>query len=230
MCKIVEMSNEEPVVSHRLIAESTDNKEKSILDIITRYKEHFEEFGCILFSDLKSLNKNDDSRGRPAKTYYLNEQQATFLMTLLRNNEKVVEFKLKLVKEFYEMRKKIQEFEIIKQTKELPPNRENLLEMFKPDFKETFERAVGKQRSKAIYKRIESESYHDKTYDYKTGFSKRWVIRGEKLYVQGAVEKGIFRRYSTGLNATDENIKWIDEGNNALDLFCEIHNKKINDQ
>ncbi len=43
-----------------------------------------------------------------AKTYFLNEPQATLLLTFLRNNEIVVEFKVDLVKVFYEMRMKLQ--------------------------------------------------------------------------------------------------------------------------
>ncbi len=43
-------------------------------------------------------------RGRPTKVYYLNEQQATLLMTFLDNSEIVVKFKVELVKQFYHMR------------------------------------------------------------------------------------------------------------------------------
>ena len=48
--------------------------------------------------------------GRPIVTYYLNEQQATFLMTLLRNNKVVVEFKKQLVKAFFIMKQQNQNF------------------------------------------------------------------------------------------------------------------------
>ena len=43
-------------------------------------------------------------RGRPTKVAFLNEQQATFLITLLRNNEIVLDFKSELVDWFYKMR------------------------------------------------------------------------------------------------------------------------------
>lgn len=45
--------------------------------------------------------------------YYLNEEQATFVVTLLRNSKVVVKFKKELVRQFYTMRK----FLIEKQTK-----------------------------------------------------------------------------------------------------------------
>jgi hypothetical protein len=55
------------------------------------------------FNDLKSLNS-----GRPQRTYFLNEAQATLLMTYLRNNEIVRKFKIRLVKEFFRMRETLQ--------------------------------------------------------------------------------------------------------------------------
>jgi hypothetical protein len=93
----------EPRVSHQIIAEHTQNKPKSILDLITRNSSDFEEFGELKFNDLKSLNG-----GRPQRTYFLSEQQATLLMTYLRNSEIVKNFKKRLVKEFFEMRKQLQ--------------------------------------------------------------------------------------------------------------------------
>jgi len=42
------------------------------------------------------------------KIYKLNEEQATFLITLMRNTPKVVLFKKNLVKQFYNMRQQLQ--------------------------------------------------------------------------------------------------------------------------
>lgn len=39
------------------------------------------------------------------KIYFLNEEQATFIITLLRNSKVVVKFKKELVRQFYSMRK-----------------------------------------------------------------------------------------------------------------------------
>lgn len=47
--------------------------------------------------------------GQKQKIYLLNEPQASYLITLLENNEVVRRFKLELVKEFYRMRKFILE-------------------------------------------------------------------------------------------------------------------------
>lgn len=106
MSTLVEKIENEFRVSHRVVAEQTDNQEKSILDLITRNENHFKEFGVLRFKIAKTTN-TDLGNGRPSKTYYLNEQQATFLMTLLRNSPKVVVFKKALVKAFYELKQKI---------------------------------------------------------------------------------------------------------------------------
>jgi phage regulator Rha-like protein len=103
--KIVDIVDGEPRVSHRLIADSTDNQVKAISQMIGKYKADIEAFGKTPFkmeADSERKLKNPDAK--PIKTYYLNEQQATFLMTLLRNNPKVVEFKKALVKAFFKLK------------------------------------------------------------------------------------------------------------------------------
>lgn len=90
-----------------VIAEGTDNQHESVIRIIQKNLERFERWGKIRFSDLKSGNKNGDFRGRPTKIAELNEQQATFLVTLLRNNDIVLDFKAELVDQFYKMRELI---------------------------------------------------------------------------------------------------------------------------
>ncbi|MDX9744224.1 MAG: Rha family transcriptional regulator [Arcobacteraceae bacterium] len=106
MNALIEKIENEFRVSHRVVAEQTDNQEKSILDLVTRNENHFKDFGVLRFKIAKTTN-TDLGNGRPSKTYYLNEQQATFLMTLLRNSPKVVIFKKALVKAFYELKEKV---------------------------------------------------------------------------------------------------------------------------
>jgi len=104
MKDLVFLKSNQPVTTSLIIADGTGNEHKSIIRLINEHKAHFERWGKIYFSDFKSLNKNDDLRGRPTKVAYLNEQQATFLITLLRNNDVVLEFKSELVDRFYKMR------------------------------------------------------------------------------------------------------------------------------
>lgn len=116
MNDLVFLKRNQPVTTSLIIAERTENQHKSVIQLIDDHKTHFERWGQIYFSDLKTTNKfignpNDnkqslsrDNRGRPTKVAFLNEPQATFLITLLRNNDVVLNFKEKLVDEFYQMR------------------------------------------------------------------------------------------------------------------------------
>ena len=101
MTDLVFLKSKQPVTTSLIIAEGTSNQHESIMRLIKEHKEHFERWGRIYFSDLKSENP---CGGRPAKIGYLNEQQATFLITLLRNNEVVLNFNSELVDRFYKMR------------------------------------------------------------------------------------------------------------------------------
>lgn len=106
MQNLIQVIDNEPRVSHRDVAEYTDNQQKNIVELIAKYRVEFEEFGVVPFKtegvSEEKLKENPDAK--PTKTYYLNEPQATFLMTLLRNKPKVVEFKKALVKAFYELK------------------------------------------------------------------------------------------------------------------------------
>ena len=48
--------------------------------------------------------------GQNTKDYILNEQQATLLITFLKNTEQVANFKTNLVKAFFKMREELSKF------------------------------------------------------------------------------------------------------------------------
>lgn len=110
MYELVEVRENDIFTTSRIIADGTNNKHNSVTAIIQKYEEDFKEFGSIRFVDLKSKNPQG---GRPEKVYYLNEEQATLLITYFRNNEVVRKFKKNLVQQFYKMRR----FLIEKQSK-----------------------------------------------------------------------------------------------------------------
>lgn len=86
-----------------VIAQETGNRHINVKELIVDYQNEFKQLGT--FSVL-----NRESRGgRPEQYYELNEPQASFLLTLMRNSTKVVAFKLALVKEFYRMRQALME-------------------------------------------------------------------------------------------------------------------------
>ena len=106
MNDLVFLKKDDVFTDSLVIAEQTDNQHTSVTRLIRKHKHVFESMGEIRFMDFKSKNPKG---GRPSKVYMLNEQQATFLITMLDNNAKVVEFKADLVKEFYKMRTFIME-------------------------------------------------------------------------------------------------------------------------
>ncbi len=103
MNELVVLKNNDIFTDSLVIAEGTDNEHHAIQQLLNKYKEDFEDFGKILFTHLKCVNKTE-TRGRKQKIYLLNEQQATLLMTYLKNTEVVRKFKKELVKQFYQMR------------------------------------------------------------------------------------------------------------------------------
>lgn len=96
MSNIVSITNGEPVTSSLAIAEGVGNSHKTVIQLIRGNISDLEEFGTLAFEMRKS-------EGRPTEFALLNEQQATLLMTYMRNNDVVRAFKKRLVKAFYEL-------------------------------------------------------------------------------------------------------------------------------
>lgn len=93
---------EEPYTTDEVIAKYSENNLKSVKNLIRDNKADLEEFGILPFEKVK-LN----GRGRPKKTYLLNEEQATLLITYLDNTEPVRRFKKALVRQFYDMKNEL---------------------------------------------------------------------------------------------------------------------------
>ena len=97
----------EPYTTSEIIAECAEVQHHTITRLIRENKADFEELGILGFKIHKL-----DTRGQPKKFYILNEQQATLLITYLKNTETVRQFKLNLVKAFFEMREELSKFRL----------------------------------------------------------------------------------------------------------------------
>lgn len=106
MSSIILVRDEIPCVSHRDIAENTANEEKSIRRLINENQADFTEFGQLRF-EIATVS-NSVGAINEQKTYYLNEAQATLLLTYLRNSEIVRAFKKELVRQFFAMRETLE--------------------------------------------------------------------------------------------------------------------------
>lgn len=94
----------EPYTTSAIIAECAGIKHHAIQEHIRKQIARLEQFGKVSFK-MRPLQS-----GQQAKDYILNEQQATLLITFLKNTEQVANFKTNLVKAFFEMREELSNF------------------------------------------------------------------------------------------------------------------------
>lgn len=111
----------EPYTTSAIIAECAEVKHDTVQSLIRNHQEDFESYGIIGF-EIRKL----DGRGRPMKIYRLNEQQATLLITYLKNTAPVRKFKMNLVKAFFEMRDELSKRYLQRELKK--PKRKSLTE------------------------------------------------------------------------------------------------------
>lgn len=96
----------EPYTTSEGIAEAAGVKRRSVTHLIQQHKADFQEFGRVRFE----ITPLQTAGGiQKVTVYHLNEQQATLLMTYLKNTEQVRTFKKELVRQFYAMRDFIRE-------------------------------------------------------------------------------------------------------------------------
>ncbi|WP_052056031.1 Rha family transcriptional regulator [Myxosarcina sp. GI1] len=105
---LVQNKNHILVIDSRLIAESLEIKHKNFLATIDKYQDRIESFfGAIAFETREFKTKQGNRSSE--RCAWLTEDQATFLMTLSRNSERVVQCKLELVKAFSQAKQIIKE-------------------------------------------------------------------------------------------------------------------------
>lgn len=92
----IERNGTDLVVSSENVARGSDVEHRAVLQLIAKHEAKLERFGTLAFEMRKS-------GGMPTRVALLNEQQATLLMTFMRNTDRVVDFKVALVKGFYEL-------------------------------------------------------------------------------------------------------------------------------
>lgn len=94
-------NTQEPFTTSDVIAEMTGNSYRSVQRIIEKQQARLERFGRVRF-EITPLQTKGGIQNK--KIYHLNEQQATLLMTFLKNTDVVADFKTELVRQFYAMR------------------------------------------------------------------------------------------------------------------------------
>mgnify|MGYP004539368545 CR=1 FL=1 len=104
-------NTEEPFTTSEVIAECAGVKRDTVQKLIQRHEKDLREFGRVGF-EIRTLQTRGGQQ--MAKVYHLNEQQATLLLTFLRNTPVVIEFKKELVRQFFAMRKELMNIRTVK--------------------------------------------------------------------------------------------------------------------
>ena len=104
-------NTQEPFTTSEVIAECAGVKRHAIQVLIQQHEKDFQEFGKVSF-EMRPLAGS--KTGQMVNVYHLNEQQATLLMTYLRNTEVVRAFKKELVQQFYAMREELLNIKAVK--------------------------------------------------------------------------------------------------------------------
>jgi len=94
----------EPYTLSSIVAGGKGLQHHTITKTIRKHQARFEQFGKVGFK-IQAMES-----GQSTKDYILNEQQATLLVTFLKNTEQVANFKTNLVKAFFEMREELSKF------------------------------------------------------------------------------------------------------------------------
>jgi phage regulator Rha-like protein len=118
--ELITLKNDTLLITSLIVAEQLKRDHSGIIKTIENNKESFEKFGVLGIEFRKP--KKGSKGGRPEMFYYLNEQQLTFLIMMLRvkknENDRVLEFKEYITKEFFRMRKALLQISINHQNKE----------------------------------------------------------------------------------------------------------------
>jgi len=104
MNELVYLKADDVFTDSLVLAKGTKVEHRKIKSVIKKHEKKLKEFGR-----LSAPYRAESTGGRPEEYYILNEAQATFLVTLLKNTDIVVNFKAELVRQFFEMRKFIAE-------------------------------------------------------------------------------------------------------------------------
>jgi phage regulator Rha-like protein len=95
---------ETPFTTSNVIAEHGKVQHHTVTKLIQTYEKDLEEFGRVRFQIDTLMTKGGMQE---TKIYHLNEQQATLLITYMKNTLPVRRFKKALVKQFYVMQKEL---------------------------------------------------------------------------------------------------------------------------
>ena len=99
---LVSVVNGEPLASSLVISKGMKQQHASTMKLIRKHLKKLECFGLVRFEIRPRLNGKHG--GGDVEYAMLNERQTALLISLMRNTDDVVDFKVGLIAEFYRMR------------------------------------------------------------------------------------------------------------------------------
>lgn len=112
---------DEAFTDSRILAQGAEVEHRAVIQLITNHLDDVSEFGRVAFQMIPFETNGGIQK---MKVCRLNEQQATFVISLMKNTKPIVAFKKELVKQFYKMERFIKT--LVEARKEFPLLTENI--------------------------------------------------------------------------------------------------------
>lgn len=184
-------NTKEPFTTSKVIADRTGMNHRRVKDAIRKHEHEIRSFGLL------GAYATESSGGRPEEIYRLNEQQATFLMTLLKNTPMVVDFKAELVRRFYAMRTEL--YNVKYEKLERKPIRIGLTDAIKA-------------LPESPHKHLKYKQYTDLAYKLAIG----------KTAKQVRMERGANKKDTASNYLTSEEIEAVSKAENSISVLLGI--------
>ena len=184
-------NTKEPFTTSKVIADRTGMNHRRVKDAIRKHEHEIRSFGLL------GAYATESSGGRPEEIYRLNEQQAAFLMTLLKNTPMVVDFKAELVRRFYAMRTEL--YNVKYEKLERKPIRIGLTDAIKA-------------LPESPHKHLKYKQYTDLAYKLAIG----------KTAKQVRMERGANKKDTASNFLTSEEIEAVSKAENSISVLLGI--------
>ncbi|MBN2545717.1 MAG: Rha family transcriptional regulator [Spirochaetes bacterium] len=168
MNNLLTVKRDEIYVSTNIIANELKREHRTIYKLVETYEKELKTLGVLAFEMLKPKTKKG---GAPLKVYYLNEEQFIFLIMNMRTKaneiDTVMKMKLKISKQFHQMKKWIIEQKTQKQNEQYieTRNQSKIERKQETDIIKIFIEYAKKQGSKSsdkyymIYSKMENSAF-----------------------------------------------------------------------
>jgi phage regulator Rha-like protein len=104
--ELVVVTDGEPLASTEIIARGMKARHRAVIQLVRQYAGELESFGRVQFQIASFITRGGVQHREIAM---LNERQSALLISLMRNSEEVLDFKIRLISDFYRMRDALQQ-------------------------------------------------------------------------------------------------------------------------